>query len=402
VGTSTICQYNTETYTVNASPGSNYSWTVTGGIVIGGTTSNTLIVKWNNIGTGSITVNEANSFGCTGSYSLPVAVLTRPVPVINGSTTGCINNTASTYTAPWIANTNYIWNVSGGTIVGLNGPNSVDIAWATSGTNTVSLRVINTNTGCDSTITINVQVDALGPPVVQSSTIQGCPPLTVHFTGNNPAPGQTYAWNFGDLLYSSVANPTHVYYTSGMSTVTVVTTNATGCIDSATGTVNVYTTPNASFAHNYLDDIYYIDEGSLVFTNTSTGGFQYTWTFGNGDSAFSFEPPYEYHTAGDYVIQLYVANNWGCVDVAENPIRVRARESVYVPNAFSPNGDDVNDYFSVGKQNIASLNIVIFNRWGEVFYTSDDVNFHWDGTYHGNPRAARHLWLHHQCQRPQR
>jgi len=385
VGSSSICQYNTETYNVNASPGSSYNWSVTGGIVVGGTTSSTLIVKWNNVGTGNVSVTETNSFGCAQSNSVPINIMSRPIPLINGSNMGCINNLTSIYSAPWIANTNYVWNVSGGTIVGVNGPNSVSIAWNTSGTDTVSLRVINTNTGCDSTLAFIVNVGALGTPLVQSATINGCPPLAVTFNGNNPAPGQSYAWTFGDAFYSSVANPTHVYHTSGMFTVTVITTNQTGCSDTATGTVNVYNVPDATFSHNFVDNIYYVGENTLQITNTSTGGNQYTWFFGTGDSSNTFEPPYVYNTPGDYSIRLYVSNNWGCTDLAESPIRVRTRENVFIPNAFTPNGDDVNDYFSIGRQNIATLNVVIFNRWGEVFYASDDVNFHWDGTYNGSP-----------------
>lgn len=385
VGNASVCQYNTEMYTVNASPGSTYNWSVTGGIVIGGTTANTLVVKWNNVGTGSVAVTEANSFGCAQNYALPIAILARPVPDVSGSSTGCVGNIASTYSAPWIANTNYIWNVSGGTIVGLNSPYSINVAWNNSGINNVTLRVINTTTGCDSTLIFNVDVGALSTPVVQPNSISGCPPLTINFTGNNPAPGQSYAWTFGDAFYSSLANPTHVYYTPGTFMVTMITTNTTGCSDTATGMVTVYNIPDAVFTHNFIDDIYFVDESTLIISNTSTGGNQYAWFFGTGDSSDTFEPPYVYHTAGDYVIRLYVANNWGCTDVAERPIRVRVRENVFVPNAFSPNGDEVNDYFSVGKENIASLNIIIFNRWGEIFFTSNDVNFRWDGTYKGNP-----------------
>ena len=385
VGTSSVCQYNQETYTVNSSPGSSYNWTVTGGLVIGGTTSNTLNVKWNTTGTGSITVTETNSFGCAQTNTLPVSILARPIPQINGSSTGCVSNIPNTYSAPWIANTNYIWNVSGGTIVGVNSSNSIDIAWNTSGNNAVTLRVINTSTGCDSTLTLNINVGALAPPVVQPSSFAGCPPLTINFTGNSPALGQTYAWTFGDAFYSTIVNPTHVYHTPGLYTVTLVTTNATGCSDSAMAMINIYPVPNAAFTHNYIDNVYYIDESTLVFSNTSTGGSQYTWLFGTGDSSSTYEPPYVYHVPGDYSIQLYVSNTWGCTDLAQGPIRVRARESVYVPNAFTPNGDDRNDFFSIGKSNIASLNVIIFNRWGEICFTSNDVNFRWDGTYKGKP-----------------
>src|SRR5258706_11976502 len=118
IGNSSVCQYNTEAYSVNTAPGSTYSWSVTGGVVIGNTTSNTLNVKWNNCGNASISVTETNSFSCSQSFTLPVVILLRPVPAVCGSNIGCINNIPSAYSSPWIANTNFIWNVSGGTSIG--------------------------------------------------------------------------------------------------------------------------------------------------------------------------------------------------------------------------------------------------------------------------------------------
>jgi gliding motility-associated-like protein len=59
--------------------------------------------------------------------------------------------------------------------------------------------------------------------------------------------------------------------------------------------------------------------------------------------------------------------------------------SIYVPNAFTPNGDGTNDYFRIyGKLNSLSyLEIQIFDRWGELVFRSNDLNFAWDGTFRG-------------------
>jgi gliding motility-associated-like protein len=379
-----VCEHTSENYYVQSNPGSNYAWTVTGGFITGNTNGSSVSVNWDVNGSATLTVVETNNSGCAQFYTMPITVQAAPVPTINGSITGCITPVTTNYSTPWTVNSSFIWTVTGGSIVSGNGSNSVNISWNTVGTNTVTLTVTNTMTGCDSTATLNVNVTAIIPPTVSASVSSGCPPLTVMFSGNNSIPGQTYMWSFGDNFASTGSNPTHIYNSSGNFTVTVVTMNANGCSDTAHGFVIVRPTPNASFTHNFINDIHYIPESTLILTNTSTGGQTYMWTFGTGDTSNAFEPPYVYHLPDDYIIHLYVTNQWGCRDSAQQGIRVRVRENIYIPNAFSPNGDNVNDYFFVDGANISNIKMVIFDRWGEILVRTEDKNFKWDGTFKGD------------------
>ncbi|MBK5284888.1 MAG: gliding motility-associated C-terminal domain-containing protein [Bacteroidia bacterium] len=384
-GNNSTCQFSNEKYAVNATAGSAYSWMVDAGTIVGSTTSSSIDVNWNSMGQQSVTVTETNSSGCSQMSSLPVIVMVRPVPQIIGSGNGCVNSTASDYYSPLIGSTNYFWSVSGGTVMSVNGPNSISVQWNSTGSNSVTLKVISTTSGCDSTATLPVNVAPLITPVIQASAYSGCPPLSVQFSGNNAATGQTYGWTFGDMFYSVASNPTHIYTTSGIFNVILATQNSTGCVDTARATVNVFPAPDASFTHNFIGQNYIVDESILSLNNTTTGANQYIWTFGTGDTASAFEPAYTYHSAGNYIIKLTAINNLGCKDVAQELLNVRVRENFFVPNAFSPNGNDVNDYFSITEENLATMKIVIFNRWGQVIYTSEDKDFRWDGTYNGSP-----------------
>ena len=58
---------------------------------------------------------------------------------------------------------------------------------------------------------------------------------------------------------------------------------------------------------------------------------------------------------------------------------------MYIPTAFTPNGDNLNDVFEIVAFNIQDFNILIFDRWGKLLYESSDPNFQWDGTFDGNP-----------------
>ena len=66
------------------------------------------------------------------------------------------------------------------------------------------------------------------------------------------------------------------------------------------------------------------------------------------------------------------------------PITILDEYYIYVPNSFTPDGNRYNNTFRISTINIVKFNIQIFNRWGELIFSSDDKNFEWDGSYQGN------------------
>jgi hypothetical protein len=98
--------------------------------------------------------------------------------------------------------------------------------------------------------------------------------------------------------------------------------------------------------------VYYVGGTDLTFNNQSQGASQYQWDFGNGDMSTDFEPDYSYGSPGLYKITLVSTNAYGCSDTSTSVLDVRLPEDLYVPNAFTPNGDAINDYFSIAERNI--------------------------------------------------
>lgn len=68
-----------------------------------------------------------------------------------------------------------------------------------------------------------------------------------------------------------------------------------------------------------------------------------------------------------------------------NYVQITPIPQLWVPNAFTPNGDGVNETFVVKGENLRDFNLLIFNRWGELVYQTTDMNAGWDGTYKGQP-----------------
>jgi gliding motility-associated-like protein len=86
---------------------------------------------------------------------------------------------------------------------------------------------------------------------------------------------------------------------------------------------------------------------------------------------------------------LKVKNNYGCTDVIEKCLTIEKEFTIYIPNAFSPNENNINDSFYAVGINILEFEMFIFDRWGEQIFYSDDINKHWDGKAKGGAEVAQ-------------
>jgi len=123
----------------------------------------------------------------------------------------------------------------------------------------------------------------------------------------------------------------------------------------------------------------------IQFENTTYGGNTYYWEFGDGQTSTAVHPSNIYDEPGTYFISLYAENEIGCRDSITKSIRILPEFYIYVPNTITPNGDGHNDFFFASTINVVSLEIRIFNRWGEELFYSDDKRFQWDGIHNGLP-----------------
>lgn len=121
----------------------------------------------------------------------------------------------------------------------------------------------------------------------------------------------------------------------------------------------------------------------ITFQNLTTDGNIYEWFFGDGNTSNLIHPNNVYVTPGVYPVTLIATDLKGCTDTITKQVVIEDEYYIYIPNTFTPDGDRYNNYFQASTINIASLSIQIFNRWGELVFTSDEVDFSWDGYYNG-------------------
>ena len=151
------------------------------------------------------------------------------------------------------------------------------------------------------------------------------------------------------------------------------------CVDTAS--ISVIVNPSPSSGACCSDTIASGSSAAL----TASGGGTYSWSNGGTDSTIFVSP------SAETIYCVTVTNANGCTDISCDTIFVEQLDcasagELYLPNAFSPNGDGENDSLQVYYGNflcIKTLNIVIYNRWGNKVFQADDPSFEWDGNFQG-------------------
>jgi gliding motility-associated-like protein len=119
-------------------------------------------------------------------------------------------------------------------------------------------------------------------------------------------------------------------------------------------------------------------------TDSITG---YAWSPGTGMSCIDCPSPEVSPYANQTIYTVIITYNQGCTASATVQINTNGEPPMYIPNAFTPNGDGVTDVWYVFGTGIKDIKIMVFDRWGEKVFESDDQSVGWDGTYKGQLEA---------------
>lgn len=257
------------------------------------------------------------------------------------------------------------------------------------GSNNVSLSV-TTREGCIST-PLSKLLPIFEKPVVDLSLQDACFKEPVHFMANslNPlAPVNKWQWDLGDKTAMNQPIFDHVYQLGGVYDVKVTGQSQQGCwSDTLTRTIHIYST-NANAGRDTI-----VAPGQPVQLK-ATGGILYNWSpaMGLNDPAIA-NPVAVVQSNTSYILTAY--SPIGCETTDTIHIKVVKGPAIYVPNAFSPNGDGRNDVFRfipVGMTRIDYFRV--FNRFGQLVYSSGDPSKGWDGTIRGTRQPnGTYVWM---------
>ena len=223
-------------------------------------------------------------------------------------------------------------------------------------------------------------------PVVEFRGDSVCSGEVVQFNNTSTiASGviSTYAWQFGDGNSSDQVTPSHLYQDTGRYEVKLEAISDQNCsaLDSAFS-VRIYPEPVAIGSMTFGN---LTGSGQpVVYNSVSLNTDQQTWMFDDGE--VTSENPYEktYVFTGSYSTWLIAENIHGCIDSLLLDTSLTVPRNMYIPSAFSPNDDGINDFFGVNlRAEPIEFKLSVFNRWGEMLFVTDDASEQWDGTYKG-------------------
>ena len=154
---------------------------------------------------------------------------------------------------------------------------------------------------------------------------------------------------------------------------------------SATDSVYVTVAQHVKAAFNWSPNPNSIEKRPVSFMNESSNAVSYLWTFGDNDSSKLVSPDHIYADTGHYRVMLIAYGLNNCyTDTAYVTVNILSNQiSIFIPNAFSPNGDGVNDLFDISGVGIKSYTYNIYNRWGEHLFEATPGHTGWDGTFKG-------------------
>lgn len=283
--------------------------------------------------------------------------------------------------------TSYAWDFNGDNVTD-NVQQNPQYIFTSSGNFGVRLEV-QTQYGCVNTIIKSAFVNPSPTSSFVAQNNEGCPSLCVNFINqSNISSGQivTNQWIFGDGSNPDYSlNPIHCYQTGNYS-VTLKTVSDSGCINETTlpNLVNVYPNPTANF---YITpDKVDITQPLIQVEDASIGATSVSYLFDDGTikNTPNFDYQFNTNSAKTVSIMQFAVNAYGCRDSIIKQVEIKPAFVIYIPNAFTPNGDGLNDGFQAKGMGIVDFKLQIFDRWGALVFETSDINKAWDGSVNGN------------------
>jgi gliding motility-associated-like protein len=229
--------------------------------------------------------------------------------------------------------------------------------------------------------------------VVAAATVPNvvCGLPSVTFT-NNSQGGGNFHWDFGvpgiNSDTSNLVSPAYAYPSSGTFTATLIAyaPNTPACNDTTTTVVSISNNFASSFTYTFNP----CDAGKVTFeaqVNAPPGTTaNFTWNLGDGNTSSAPSFDYYYQNAGSYTVLLscLVPGGLNCADTSSaQVIEISDASQIFIPNAFTPNNDGVNDVFRARGPDYEKFYLAIYNRWGELIFESERMKDGWDGKHRG-------------------
>ena len=247
-----------------------------------------------------------------------------------------------------------------------------------------TLLTYKTTAGCGALGTISIINNALPSMNFKANKQKGCAPLLVKLNPNTTIKVDSTIWYVDGNRIQINTDSTFLFNSPQCYQVSAIS-YANGCISNMQqdSFICVLPLPKADFSMS--DTVLSIFDSKVTYTNNSLNATKYKWYFGDGDNSNDKNPSHTFPLeAGMYYTTLIASQEEYCSDKLTLKLRIPEELLVYVPNSFTPNGDQFNETFTPVISDAViptSYTLSIYNRWGELIFVSHDKSIGWKGDY---------------------
>jgi gliding motility-associated-like protein len=293
-------------------------------------------------------------------------------------------NDASTIPDGTQAQFSYAWNFGDGGTDAVKNPTHQYFAV---GPYNVQLKVTSIN-GCIDSITKPINTIYPQPHAdftINPSSGEVCVGAPFSFSDISTSSNgsiNSWQWNFGNGVQSTTQNPTYTFSTANTFNVKLFVFDAKGCVsDTMTKPVTVHAYPIVDAG----PDMFVLQDGTgKILANASGNSLQYAWSPTTYLDSINVLRPTIVYPQNDITYKLTVTALGGCAK--SDSVFIKVLKTPQIPNAFSPNGDGINDKWNIKYlESYPGATIEVFNRYGQKVFTSVGYTSPWDGTLNGSP-----------------
>ncbi|HPQ08309.1 MAG TPA: PKD domain-containing protein [Bacteroidia bacterium] len=236
-----------------------------------------------------------------------------------------------------------------------------------------------------------INVLPLPTPYFTYDKINGCRPLCVKLNSNSQPASINTIWDFGYNLYANGDSVNYCFDKAGVYPVKVFLIDSNGCKNTVQAPFSIDVYPRPEPAIYFSPSVVTLLHNEVEFNGTYSNGpiTYWHWDFGDymntSDTANTQNASYTYTYVSNYPVMLIATNIYGCTDTVYRNISVTEEFTMYIPDVFTPNGDGLNDVFNVRGAGFVEegFEMLIFDRWGQLIYKTNDVYKGWDGKVKG-------------------
>ena len=341
-------------------------------------------------GTYTVTLTAGSGGACTNTVTEEVTINDPIIVGISAPNDVCFTGNSVDFdgTVSGPPGTEFTWNFGPDASIATSQDEDVfGVEFGTTGN--VLITLTGTFEECVETAQHNLYI--YSPPTIDFTIEPGlqCAPFTAQFVDLSWAETPiSYNWEFGDGTTSTDQNPSHLYDIIGNYPVTLTIMTDAGCVDTLTllqsDLINVRPVPEAGFS--VTPDFTDICNSEVQMIDESVGADEFFYWYDDSTIFYSGTDPnpvHQYLYDGMHYPYQVAINEWGCKDTASSQLYIEPW-SVFIPNTFTPDGDEFNNIFVAEHWlDVSEWEMRVYNRWGQVIFESFDSSEGWDGTYEG-------------------